>query len=109
VESHEAKHSLDINSDKISVGSKPNSRNSSPFVSRKNPGSSPLWLYSSGACEVGRPRERWEELEGVAAAAGTQNQLLHKQILYLDHTTDNTNVPCVVKNGKFKCTEGFLV
>ena len=34
------------------------------------------------------------------AAVGTMKQLSHKQILYLDHTTDNTNIARVVKNGK---------
>lgn len=84
-----------------------NSSSDKPLILRKNATSSSLWLYSSGACEVGRPRQRWEGLEGVAAAAGTQKQLSHKQILYLDHTTDNTNIPCAVTNGKYtykKCT-----
>lgn len=95
------------------AGSKSNSRNSSPLVLRRNPNSSSLWFYSSGACEVGKPRHRWEGLEGVAAAAGTPKQLSHKQILYLDHTTDNSNVACVVKNGKTSiygiplCTQFF--
>ena len=103
--SHDEKQKLDTSSDKLSVtpspaGSKPNSRNSSPLVLRKSASNSSLWLYSSGACEVGKPRQRWEGLEGIAAAAGTQKQLSHKQILYLDHTTDNTNIACVVMNGK---------
>ena len=104
--SHEGKQSLDSSSsEKLSVasspaGSKSNSRNTSPLILRKNATSSSSWLYSSGACEVGRPRQRWEGLEGVAAAAGTQKQLLHKQILYLDHTTDNNNIACAVTNGK---------
>ena len=48
---------------------------------------------------MGKPRHRWEGLECVAAV-GTMKQLSHKQILYLDHTTDNTNIARVVKNGK---------
>lgn len=103
---HEGKQNLNTTGDKLSVasspaGSKPNSRNSSPLILRKNPNNLSSWFYSSGACEVGRPRQRWEGLEGVAAAAGTPKQLSHKQILYLDHTTDNTNIACVVKNGKY--------
>lgn len=108
VQSQEGRLSLDSSNDKLltsssPAGSKSNSRNSSPLVSKKNLNASPQWLYSSGACEVERPRQRWEGLEGVAAAAGTLKQLSHKQILYLDHTTDNTNIACVVKNGKHNC------
>lgn len=109
VQSLEGKHTSDTSSDKLSVtsspaGSKPNSRTSSPLVPRKNLTSSSSWVYSSGACEVGRPRQRWEGLEAVAAAAGTPKQLSHNQILYLDHTTDNSSIACVVKNGKHRCT-----
>ena len=105
--SHEGKQqNLNISNEKLSVtsspaGSKPTSRNSSPLAPRKSPSNSSLWVYSSGACEVGKPRHRWEGLECVAAA-GTTKQLSHKQILYLDHTTDNTNIARVVKNGKIQ-------
>ena len=100
--SHGAKQNFTASSEKLSVAPSPaGSRDSSPLVPRKNASTlSALWLYSSGACEVGKPRQRWEGLEGVAAAAGTRKQLSHKQILYLDHTTDNTNIACVVTNGK---------
>ena len=103
--SHKGKQqNLNISTERLSVasspaGSKPSSRDSSPLVPRKSPNNSSLWVYSSGACEVGKPRHRWEGLECVAAV-GTMKQLSHKQILYLDHTTDNTNIARVVKNGK---------
>jgi len=101
-------------SDRLTVssspaGSKSNSRNSSPLLSRRS--TSTTKLYSTGACEVGRPRQKWDGLEGVAAAAaaGKQKKHSHKQILYLDHTTDNSQTACAVKNGEKDMTRSFCL
>ena len=108
LQTQDGKQNLEVIGGRLSAspspaGSKSNSRNSSPLLPKKNIDTSTTRLYSTGACEVGRPRQKWDELESIAAAAAAakkQKKQSHKQILYLDHTTDNTQIACAVKNGE---------
>ena len=107
LQTQDGKQNLEMIGGKLSAtsspaGSKSSSRNNSPLLSKKNNDTSTSRLCSTGACEVGRPRQKWDELESLAAAAavGKQKKQSHKQILYLDHTTDNTRTACAVENGE---------